>query len=63
MTGYESRKLKPGDRVRWTPPHAITGTILDRGPLGVAIRWDDSEQPAFVHHGDMVAITREEAKQ
>jgi hypothetical protein len=55
MTRDQSRKLKPGDRVRWADSATDHGTVLKTDWSGVRIEWDDGKN-SFHAHNDMGAM-------
>jgi len=57
MTGEESRKLKPGDRVFWQDDVKNQGTVKGTSWSGVTIDWDDGDSTS-VSHNDMAPIGR-----
>jgi hypothetical protein len=57
MTGEESRKLKPGDRVLWQGDLKNKGTVKGTSWSGVTIDWDDGDSTS-VSHNDMREVNR-----
>ena len=57
MTGDESRKLKPGDRICWGVPKTDLGTVIATSWSEVTITWDDGETNS-VSHNDMAKVER-----
>jgi hypothetical protein len=57
MTGEESRKLKPGDRVFWQGDVKNQGTVKGTSWSGVTVDWDDGDKTS-ISHNDMVPISR-----
>ena len=44
MTIAQAKRIKVGDRVRWTGPvergETVTGTVTETGYLGIKVQWD-----------------------
>lgn len=55
MTSKESKKLKIGDRVRFSD--GVLGEVYDTGFNAVGIKWDDGQQ-GHIHHDDMEVVSR-----
>jgi len=43
VTPREARRLKVGDRVAWQADPIVGGTVIDKGYIGLTIKWDDGQ--------------------
>jgi hypothetical protein len=57
MTGDQSRRLNPGDRVGWQDSITDLGTVIEKKWAGVTIKWDNRTQQAILHN-DMTQVER-----
>jgi hypothetical protein len=57
MTGDQSRRLQPLDRVCWGATTTDLGTVVGASWSGVTIDWDDGHTSS-VQHNDMAQVER-----
>jgi preprotein translocase subunit YajC len=56
MDAKASKRLRPGDRVRFSD--GVAGEVVSTGSMAVEIKWEDG-QLGCIHHDDMQDVSRD----